>query len=96
MKEASKGVRGLQDWDLGHEFLTPITVDVTVEGAKPKRRPIIALSDAAYHEEVDEATGETRRICAVNVDVFDLETMRLHSTHGVIPESYYKKWIKKG
>ena len=75
------------------EFLTPITVDVTTDERERKRKPVLAFSDAAYHEEVDETTGEKRRVCAVNVDVFDLETMRHSSSHGVVPEEYYDFFV---
>ena len=74
--------------------MTPITADLAAEGMKRRRRPVVALSDAAYHEEADEATGETRRICAINADVFDLETMRHSRTHGVTPAWYYVYFMK--
>ena len=68
------------------EFMVPITVDVTPEAAS-KVRPVLAFSDAAYHEEVDE-------VCAINADVFDLETMRHSRTHGVIPAEYYQHFME--
>ena len=62
--------------------------------AERKLKPVLAFTDAAYHEEVDEVTGERRRVCAINADVFDLETMRHSRTHGVIPAEYYQHFME--